>query len=121
MFGLSAAAAVLQGLLMACLPPTPHFLMLKGQEAEAERVIVKLKLSTNPRQKMANIRHSIQAEESPASPVCFCCGTNSSAGTHNSQLSCFLLTAARLVLNYVAAFSLRRDFTLQLKFVDVRS
>ena len=56
MFGLSGAIAVAQALLMACLPPTPHYLLLKGREAEAEAVIVKLKLSSKPRQKVANIR-----------------------------------------------------------------
>ena len=94
MFGLSAAAAVLQGLLMACLPPTPHFLMLKGQEAEAERVIVKLKLSTNPRQKMANIRHSIQVWSLSSFQVSRQLFTNDS----NQNSSMFLLVTSLMAL-----------------------
>ena len=88
MFGLAGVAALAQALLMLFLPPTPHFLMLQQREAEAERVIVKLKLSSNPRQKVANIRQSIQAEESPSSPICFCCGAKSaSSGTQEKKCS----------------------------------
>ena len=80
-FGISAFAAVVQAVGMLFLPRTPHFLMLKHKDAEAEATIKKLNLSENPRQMVANIRQSIASEESPASSVCFCFSSRNQAGT----------------------------------------
>jgi hypothetical protein len=54
----------LQGLAMLFLPQTPHYLMIRKKEKEAETILKRLKLSTNTRQSLANIRLAIAEEDS---------------------------------------------------------
>ena len=49
---------------MLFLPKTPQFLMMQKKDAQAEAIIKKLKLSTNVRQTMADIRISLTEESS---------------------------------------------------------
>ena len=56
MFSLSVGIAIIQGLAMLFLPQTPQFLMIQKKEKQAEIILKRLKLSTNTRQSLANIR-----------------------------------------------------------------
>ena len=49
---------------MLFLPKTPQYLMMQKKDAQAEAIIKKLKLSTNVRQTMADIRISLTEESS---------------------------------------------------------
>ncbi len=59
MFGLSSALAIVQGFAMLFLPRTPQFLVIKRQEEKAEKVLRDLRLSTNVRQTLTDIRLSV--------------------------------------------------------------
>ena len=56
MFSLSVGIAIIQGLAMLFLPQTPQFLMIQKKEKQAEIILKRLRLSTNTRQSLANIR-----------------------------------------------------------------
>ena len=62
----SAQNYIFQGLAMLFLPQTPQYLMIKKRDTQAEAIIKKLKLSTNVRQTMTDIRLNL-TEESNAS------------------------------------------------------
>lgn len=79
MFAISSIAAGVQAFGMMFLPKTPHYLMLCNDDKGAEAVITRLNLARNPRQKVAEIRASITAEDVPVSLFCICC-TKSHSG-----------------------------------------
>ena len=56
--------STLQGLAMLFLPQTPQFLMIRKKEEQAATILKRLKLSTNTRQSLANIRLAIAEEDS---------------------------------------------------------
>jgi len=64
MFSLSVGIAIIQGLAMLFLPQTPQYLMINKKEKQAEQILKRLKLSTNTRQSLANIRLAIAEEDS---------------------------------------------------------
>ena len=49
---------------MLFLPKTPQYLMIQKKDAQAEAIIKKLKLSTNVRQTMTDIRLALTEESS---------------------------------------------------------
>ena len=71
MFSLSVGIAIIQGLAMLFLPQTPQFLMIKKNDKAAEAVLRKLKLTTNVRQSMADIRLAIADQDASSSKVLF--------------------------------------------------
>ena len=73
MFGLSSVVAVGQGVVMIFMPRTPQFLMIKRKEEKAEKTLRDLRLTTNVRQTMADIRLALadeRADGSFASKLC---------------------------------------------------
>ena len=63
MFGLSSVIAVVQGGVMSLMPRTPRFLMIKKKEEKAEKTLRDLRLTTNVRQTMTNIRLGLADEQ----------------------------------------------------------
>lgn len=49
---------------MLFLPQTPQFLMIQKKDSQAESILRRLKLSTNVRQSMADMRLAIQESQS---------------------------------------------------------
>lgn len=88
MFGLSAFAAVFQGIAMLFLPKTPQFLMICKQEDKAEATLRKLQLTNNVRQTMTNIRLALNEEEAHGKNKCcaFVCSPESKAANMQSRL-----------------------------------
>jgi hypothetical protein len=64
---------------MLFLPKTPQFLMIKKKDSEAEATLRKLKLTTNVRQTMADIRLAL-ADEEASSKSCLCRSENNMNG-----------------------------------------
>ena len=61
MFGLSAGLAIVQAMALVFLPKTPHFLLLRRQEAEAVAVLRRIHGGGfSVKQEVANIRHSCE-------------------------------------------------------------
>ena len=56
---------------MLFLPQTPQFLMISKKEKQAATVLKRLKLSTNTRQSLANIRLAITEEDSTSFKALF--------------------------------------------------
>ena len=55
---------------MLFLPQTPQFLMIQKKDAQAEVILRKLKLTTNVRQTMADIRLTLAEEEAAKRALC---------------------------------------------------
>ncbi|CAH2250230.1 solute carrier family 2, facilitated glucose transporter member 12 isoform X1 [Pelobates cultripes] len=62
MFGLIIPLAALQAFAMYFLPPSPRFLMMKGQDEAAGKVLQKLRASSNINEELMVIKSSIKAE-----------------------------------------------------------
>ncbi|XP_064626361.1 solute carrier family 2, facilitated glucose transporter member 12-like isoform X2 [Lineus longissimus] len=62
MFGISMLPAVVQGVGMFFLPPSPRFLMIKKKEEEAEKVLKLLRGTPHVESELHNIKIAIQIE-----------------------------------------------------------
>ena len=62
MFGLSILPAVIQGVGMFLLPPSPRFLMQKGKESQARTVLQKLRGTELIEGELSVIRNSLLTE-----------------------------------------------------------
>ncbi|XP_022097038.1 solute carrier family 2, facilitated glucose transporter member 10-like [Acanthaster planci] len=62
MFGLSVVPALVQGVGMLFLPPSPRFLMKKGRETQARMVLQKLRGTELVEGELSNIRNSLLTE-----------------------------------------------------------
>ncbi|XP_038057015.1 solute carrier family 2, facilitated glucose transporter member 10-like [Patiria miniata] len=62
MFGLSIIPALVQGVGMFLLPPSPRFLMQKGRETQARTVLQKLRGTELIEGELSNIRNSLLTE-----------------------------------------------------------
>ncbi|XP_075720420.1 solute carrier family 2, facilitated glucose transporter member 12 [Rhinoderma darwinii] len=62
MFGLIIPLAALQAIAMYFLPPSPRFLIMKGQDEAAGKVLQKLRATSQTNEELATIRSSIKAE-----------------------------------------------------------
>ncbi|XP_076088552.1 solute carrier family 2, facilitated glucose transporter member 10-like isoform X1 [Mytilus galloprovincialis] len=63
MFVISVIPAVIQGIGMIFLPPSPRFLMLHKQESKAEAVLLKLRGGCNVEKEIDNIRTAVYHEK----------------------------------------------------------
>ena len=63
MFLLSGLPAVIQGIGMTFLPPSPRYLMIKKKESEAEEVLQKLRGVSSVDRELSGIRVSIASEK----------------------------------------------------------
>jgi SP family facilitated glucose transporter-like MFS transporter 12 len=81
MFGLSSVVAVVQGFVMSFMPQTPQFLMIKKQEEKAEKTLRDLRLTTNVRQTMTNIRLALSDEQSSGSFISMICNNTDNIGS----------------------------------------
>ncbi|XP_075059295.1 solute carrier family 2, facilitated glucose transporter member 12 [Mixophyes fleayi] len=62
MFGLIIPLAALQAFAMYFLPPSPRFLIMKGHDEAAGKVLQKLRASSQTNEELTAIRSSIKAE-----------------------------------------------------------
>ncbi|KAM8945542.1 solute carrier family 2, facilitated glucose transporter member 12 [Pelodytes ibericus] len=62
MFGLIIPLAALQAFAMYFLPPSPRFLIMKGQDEAAGKVLQKLRATSNINEELMAIKSSIKAE-----------------------------------------------------------
>ncbi|KAM4772738.1 solute carrier family 2, facilitated glucose transporter member 12 isoform 1-T2 [Rhinophrynus dorsalis] len=62
MFGIIIPFAALQAFAMYFLPPSPRFLIMKGQDEVAGKVLQKLRATSNTNEELAAIKSSIKAE-----------------------------------------------------------
>ncbi|XP_040206402.1 solute carrier family 2, facilitated glucose transporter member 12 [Rana temporaria] len=62
MFGLIIPLAALQAFAMYFLPPSPRFLIMKGQDEAAGKVLQKLKGTSQTKEELTAIKSSIKAE-----------------------------------------------------------
>ncbi|XP_064605686.1 solute carrier family 2, facilitated glucose transporter member 12-like isoform X2 [Liolophura sinensis] len=63
MFGLSIIPAAVQGVAMLCLPKSPRYLMLAQKEAEAEKILQKIRRKQDVSIELTTIRLSILSEK----------------------------------------------------------
>ncbi|XP_075124049.1 solute carrier family 2, facilitated glucose transporter member 12 isoform X2 [Leptodactylus fuscus] len=62
MFGLIIPLAALQAIGMYFLPPSPRFLIMKGKDEDAGKVLQKLRATSQTTEELTTIRSSIKAE-----------------------------------------------------------
>ncbi|XP_069582095.1 solute carrier family 2, facilitated glucose transporter member 12 isoform X1 [Ranitomeya imitator] len=62
MFGLIIPLAALQAIAMYFLPPSPRFLIMKGNDEAAGKVLQKLRATSQTNEELTTIRSSIKAE-----------------------------------------------------------
>uniref|UniRef100_A0A8D1UQP9 Solute carrier family 2, facilitated glucose transporter member 12 n=1 Tax=Sus scrofa TaxID=9823 RepID=A0A8D1UQP9_PIG len=62
MFGLVIPLGVLQAIAMYFLPPSPRFLVMKGQEEAASKVLGKLRAVSDPTEELTAIKSSLKDE-----------------------------------------------------------
>ncbi|XP_075195978.1 solute carrier family 2, facilitated glucose transporter member 12 [Anomaloglossus baeobatrachus] len=62
MFGLIIPLAALQAISMYFLPPSPRFLIMKGNDGAAGKVLQKLRATSQTNEELTSIRSSIKAE-----------------------------------------------------------
>ncbi|XP_056419299.1 solute carrier family 2, facilitated glucose transporter member 12 [Hyla sarda] len=62
MFGLIIPLAALQAIAMYFLPPSPRFLIMKGNDEAAGKVLQKLRATSKTNEELTTIRSSIKAE-----------------------------------------------------------
>ncbi|XP_029452466.1 solute carrier family 2, facilitated glucose transporter member 12 [Rhinatrema bivittatum] len=62
MFGLIIPLATLQGIAMYFLPKSPRFLLKKGHDAKARRVLQRLRPATDTTEELAAVKDSLKAE-----------------------------------------------------------
>ncbi|KAG9493486.1 solute carrier family 2, facilitated glucose transporter member 12 isoform X2 [Eleutherodactylus coqui] len=62
MFGLIIPLAALQAIAMYFLPPSPRFLIMKGKDEAAGKVLQKLRATSQTNEELTTIRSSIKAE-----------------------------------------------------------
>ncbi|XP_078505337.1 solute carrier family 2, facilitated glucose transporter member 12 [Lissotriton helveticus] len=62
MFGLIIPVAAVQALAVYFLPPSPRFLIRKGHDEDASKVLKKLRATSNTSEELTSIKSSIKAE-----------------------------------------------------------
>lgn len=84
--------AVFQFFLMWFLPETPHYLVLRKNEAAAVKVLRRIHKTSSVKQELANIRHSCQQSQAASCSQLFSTQVIASSLTHSLTHSLYFHT-----------------------------